>query len=66
MKVKELIRRLKNCNPNKEINFYFLKDYSLNSCEYETLIECNDNEEFVELTTKLINSDEGGCGQELQ
>lgn len=65
MKVKELIRRLKLCDSNKEINFYFLKNYSLHSCEYETLLESNDNQEYVELTTKLIDSDEGGCGQEL-
>ena len=57
MKVKELIRRLKLCDSDKEIIFYLLKDCSLHSCEYETLLECNDNQKYVELTTKLIEGE---------
>ena len=57
MIIKELIRRLKLCNQNKPIRFYFLKNADLNGCEYETLLEMN---EQVELTIKLDNSDEMG------
>ena len=57
MIIKELVRRLKLCNQNKPIKFYFLKDADLSGCEYETLLEMN---EQVELTIKLNNSDEMG------
>ena len=57
MIIKELIRRLKLCNQNKPIRFYFLKDAGLSGCESETLLEMN---EQVELTIKLDNSDEMG------
>ena len=57
MIIKELIRRLKLCNQNKPIRFYFLKDADLSGCKYETLLEMN---EQVELTIKLDNSDEMG------
>ena len=57
MKIKELVRRLKLCDQNKPIRFYFLKNADLNGCEYETLLEMN---EQVELTIKLDNSDEMG------
>ena len=39
MKVKELIRRLKLCDQNSTMIFYFLKKATLNNCEYETLLE---------------------------
>ena len=57
MKVKELIKRLKLCNLNNDISFYFLKDYHLKNCEYETLL----NDDRVELTIKESGTDEGGC-----
>ena len=57
MKVKELIKRLKLCNQNKPMRFYFLKDANLNGCEYETLLEMN---EQTELTIKLDGSNEMG------
>ena len=57
MIIKELVRRLKLCNQNKPIRFYFLKNADLNGCEYETLLEMN---EQVEVTIKLNNSDEMG------
>ncbi len=56
MRVKELIKRLNRCDPNKKIVFYFLENYDLGNCEYETLLECDN----VELTIKKCDSDEGG------
>lgn len=65
MKVKELIRRLKLCDQNSTMIFYFLKKATLNNCEYETLLEfdeggLNKNQGRTELTIKLENSDENG------
>ena len=69
MKVKELIRRLKLCDPNSSMIFYYLKDANLLNCEYETLLgfdqggaedkEGNDLGR-VELTIKEENSNENG------
>jgi hypothetical protein len=47
MKVKQLIEKLKSCNQNKNLRFYYLKNDNLNGCQYETIIEVN---EQVELT----------------
>ena len=47
MKVKELIKRLKSCDQNKDLRFYYLKNNTLNGCQYETIIEID---EQVELT----------------
>jgi len=65
MKVKELIKKLKKCDQNSSIIFYYLKDENLNNCEYETLLEFdeggeNDGQGSVELTIKLENSNENG------
>ena len=65
MKVKELIRRLKLCDQNSTMVFYFLRKATLNNCEYETLLEFNEggmkeNQGRTELTIKLENSDENG------
>ena len=60
MKVKELVRRLKLCDQNKPIRFYFLQYANLNGCEYETLLEFD---EQAELTIKLDDSDENGNEQ---
>ena len=59
MKVKELIKKLKSVDQNRNVIFYFLKDANLNNCEYETLLEF-DEDNRVELTIKLENSDENG------
>jgi len=48
MTVKELIKKLKKCKQNKKITFYYLKEYNLESCKFETLIQTPDN--GVELT----------------
>ena len=56
MKVKELIKKLKSVDQNRNVIFYFLKDANLNNCEYETLLEF-DEDNRVELTIKLENSD---------
>ena len=61
MKVKELVRRLKLCDQNKPMRFYFLKNADLNGCEYETLLEMN---EQTELTIKLNGSNETGTIEE--
>ena len=47
MKVKELIKKLKSCDQNKDLRFYYLKNNTLNGCQYETIIEID---EQVELT----------------
>ena len=47
MKVKELIKKLKSCDQNKDLRFYYLKDNNLNGSQYETIIEVD---EQVELT----------------
>ena len=47
MKVKELIKKLKSCDQNKDLRFYYLKNDNLNGCQYETIIEVD---EQVELT----------------
>ena len=60
MKVKELVRRLKLCDQNKPIRFYFLQYATINGCEYETLLEFD---EQAELTIKLDDSDENGNEQ---
>ena len=60
MTVKELIKRLKLYDQNKPMRFYFLKDANLNGCEYETLLEVD---EQAELTIKLDDSDENGNQQ---
>jgi len=48
MKVKELINILKKVKQNKEIVFYHLKNNDLQSCEYESFLDVDDD--FVELT----------------
>ena len=55
MKVKELVRRLKLCDQNKDLIFYYLKDHTLNGCQYETIIE----DERVELTIQDDTEREG-------
>ena len=65
MKVKDLIKKLKKCDQNSSMIFYYLKDANLNNCEYETLFDFdeggeNDGQGRVELTIKLENSNENG------
>jgi hypothetical protein len=48
MKVRELINILKKVEQNKEIVFYHLKNNDLQSCEYESFLDVDDD--FVELT----------------
>ena len=47
MKVKELIKKLKSCDQNKDLRFYYLKNDILIGCQYETIIQFD---EQVELT----------------
>ena len=65
MKVKDLIKKLKKCDQNSSMIFYYLKDANLSNCEYETLFDFdeggeNDGQGRVELTIKLENSNENG------
>jgi hypothetical protein len=57
-KVKDLINILQKVEPNKDIIFYHLKDYNLQGCELESFLDID--KDFVELTLKNIDSDEGG------
>ena len=43
MKVKELINILKKVEQNKEIVFYHLKNNDLQSCEYESFLDVDDD-----------------------
>ena len=65
MIVKELVRRLKLCDQNDSMIFYYLKEANLNNCEYESLIDFNEGGENedqgrVELTIKKQDSNENG------
>ena len=48
MLVKDLVRALKKCNQKSKLVFYHLKNDDLINCNYETLLEVEDNR--VELT----------------
>ena len=48
MLVKDLVRALKKCTQKSELIFYHLKNNDLINCDYETLLEVEDN--GVELT----------------
>ena len=48
MLVKDLVRALKKCNQKSKLVFYHLKNDDLINCDYETLLEVEDNR--VELT----------------
>ena len=48
MKVKDLIKALNKCNQNSKLIYYHLKNDDLINCEYETLLEVDNNR--VELT----------------
>ena len=48
MLVKYLMKALKKCNQRSELIFYHLKNNDLINCDYETLLEVEDN--MVELT----------------
>jgi hypothetical protein len=54
MKVKELIERLKECEQNSLIQFYFLKDYDLNNCKLETILQADGQ---TEITIEAENND---------
>jgi len=59
MKVKDLIQKLRGYHSNSTIQFYFLDNYNLESCEIETIIKPYDSQQ-VEITIKPYNTDEGG------
>jgi hypothetical protein len=48
MLVEDLMKALKKCNQKSELIFYHLKNNDLINCDYETLLEVEDN--GVELT----------------
>jgi len=47
MTVKELIKRLKLEDLNKDIRFYFLKHDVLQGCQLETILEADDQVEIT-------------------
>ena len=47
MTVKELIKRLKLEDLNKDIRFYFLKHDILQGCQLETILEADDQVEIT-------------------
>ena len=51
MKVKDLIERLSSLDPNKEIVFYHLEDFDLQSKELETILDVDGQ---IEITIKDI------------
>ena len=55
MQVKELIRRLKLCNQESDMVFYYLKNHELITCHYETLLEVDNR---VELTIQDIEEED--------
>ena len=60
MKVKELVRRLKLCDQNKPLRFYFLKDWNLEGCKIETILDVGVQ---VELTLQNEDTMEGGVNK---
>ena len=57
MNVGELIKRLQRFDSENQIVLYFLKEYTLNNCDLETIINAD---EQVEITIQLHDTDEGG------
>ena len=51
MKVKDLIERLSSLDPDKEVVFYNLNDYDLESKELETILDVDGQ---IEITIKDI------------
>tara|TARA_R100000306_G_C4361537_1_gene135513 strand:- start:228 stop:395 length:168 start_codon:yes stop_codon:yes gene_type:complete len=47
MKVKELIERLKDCKQDSLVQFYFLKNYNLNNCKLETILQADGQTEIT-------------------
>ena len=47
MFVKELIKRLKEFDPDESIRFYFLKNFDLKGCELESIISADDQIEIT-------------------
>ena len=59
MTVQELINKLKTCDPNDHITFYYLQNDSLTNCQFETLIWGNDMgwELTIQNTSELIEEE---------
>lgn len=47
MTVQQLIDRLLLCQKDQQIRFYYLKDFNLNGCHLETLLETEIGLEFT-------------------
>ena len=61
MKVNKLIDTLKTCRQSDNVRFYFLENSTLHGCEYETILNVDDQ---VEITIKKDNSDENGVSHD--
>ena len=47
MTVQQLIDRLLSCRKDQKVRFYYLKDFNLNGCNLETLLETEIGLEFT-------------------
>ena len=53
MKVKKLIEVLKTCNQSDKVKFYFLENNILHGCNYETILNV-DNQVEITITKEKI------------
>jgi len=57
MTVQQLIDRLILCRKDQQIRFYYLKDFNLNGCHLETLLETEIGLEFTIQDESELNND---------
>lgn len=57
MTVQQLIDRLLLCQKDQQIRFYYLKDFNLNGCHLETLLETEIGLEFTIQDESELNND---------
>ena len=58
MTVEELINKLRICDPNDRVTFYYLENDTLNTCQFESLIWGDDMgwELTIQNTSELIEN----------
>ena len=45
--VKDLKKKLEDCDENSPLQFYFLENYNLHNCQLETIIDADGQTEFT-------------------
>ena len=45
--VKDFIRQLEQCDPNSNLQFYFLENFNLHNCKLETVLEADGQTEVT-------------------